>query len=99
MEKTYRGDRTIEGIMVTVDGTPLDERTDIKALSHNGFEWSYEGDEPAQLALALLADHFGDDQKAVAAYEPFMRSVVANFSNEWEMRSADIDEALRNIGH
>lgn len=98
MGKLYRGDRTIEGIVVTVDGAPLDERTDLKALSNNGFEWSYDGDEPAQLALALLADHLGDDRQALAAYEPFMRNVVANFSNEWEMRSADIDEALRNIG-
>ncbi len=98
MGKTYRGDRTIEGILVTVDDAPLAERTDLKAISDTGFEWSYEGEAPAQLALALLADHLGDDGRALAAYEPFMRHVVANFSNEWEMEGADIDEALRNIG-
>jgi hypothetical protein len=26
--------------------------------------------------------------------EPFMQAVVANFGNEWEMTSADIDQAL-----
>jgi hypothetical protein len=26
--------------------------------------------------------------------EPFMRAVVANFGNEWEMTSADIESAL-----
>ena len=65
-----------------------------KEFSKNGFEWSYEGPEPRQLALALLADHLGDDAAALASVEPFMRSVVANFGNEWEMTSADIDQAL-----
>ena len=60
----------------------------------NGFEWSYEGPEPRQLALALLVDHLGDKEKAKGLVEPFMQAVVANFGNEWEMTSADIDEAL-----
>ena len=98
MAKIYRGDRTIEGIVVTVDDKPLDERTDLKELSDDGFEWSYEGDAPAQLALAMLADHLRDDSRALALYDGFMREVVANFSNDWEMTSEDVDEALRNIG-
>jgi hypothetical protein len=96
MNKTYRGDRTIDGIQVTVDGEPLPERTDLKQISREGFEWSYEGDAPAQLALAILADHAGDE-KALAFYESFMETVVANFSNEWEMTSRDIDEALEGL--
>ncbi|WP_119166552.1 DUF6166 domain-containing protein [Algihabitans albus] len=92
--KTYRGDRTIDGIEVTVDGQPLDPRIDLLALSQNGFEWSYEGAEPAQLALALLAAHTGNDVRAKVEHLAFMRDVVANFGNEWEMTSADIDEAL-----
>ncbi|SMF53732.1 hypothetical protein SAMN06265365_11854 [Tistlia consotensis] len=95
--KTYRGDRTIDGLMVTVDGRPLDPRTDLLALSRNGFEWSYEGPEPAQLALALLADHWGDDARAKGAYQAFMRQVVANFGNEWEMTDADIEAALADM--
>jgi len=66
----------------------------VREFTKNGFEWSYEGPEPRQLALALLADHLGDDAAAMASVEPFMRSVVANFGNEWEMTSADIDQAL-----
>lgn len=92
--KTYRGDRTIDGISVTVDGRPLPAREDIAALSRDGFEWSYEGIAPAQLALALLADHLGDDRRALALHDWFMREVVANFANEWEMTAADIDAAL-----
>ena len=92
--KHYSGDRTIDGVKVTVDGAALDPRVDIMEFSKNGFEWSYEGPEPCQLALALLADHLGDAGAAKAAVEPFMRAIVANFGNEWEMSSADIDLAL-----
>ncbi|MCG5238084.1 DUF6166 domain-containing protein [Xanthobacter oligotrophicus] len=92
--KTYRGDRTIDGVSVTVDGAPLPERTDIREISRDGFEWTYEGVAPAQLALAILADHFGAAGPALQHYERFMRQVVANFGNEWEITSADIDTAL-----
>jgi hypothetical protein len=92
--KRYVGDRTIDGVKVTVDGAALDPCVDVVEFSKNGFEWSYEGPEPRQLALALLVDHLVDRGKAKAAVEPFMRAVVANFDNEWEMTSADIDQAL-----
>lgn len=92
--KTYRGDRTIDGITVTVDGAALPAREDLASLSREGFEWSYEGAAPAQLALALLADHLGDDRRALELHDGFMREVVANFANEWEMTSADIETAL-----
>lgn len=92
--KHYIGDRTIDGVKVTVDGTPLDPCTGVKQFTENGFEWSYEGPEPRQLALALLIDHLSDNEKAKALVEPFMLTVVANFGNEWEMTSADIDDAL-----
>lgn len=95
--KTYTGDRTIDGIRVLVDAEPLDPRIDLRRLSDTGFEWTYEGGAPAQLALALLADHFQDDDKALAHYERFMQEIVANFDNEWQMTSEDIDTALANI--
>jgi hypothetical protein len=92
--KRYVGDRTIDGVKVTVDGAALDPCVDVMEFTKNGFEWSYEGPEPRQLALAMLVDHLVDRGKAKAAVELFMRAVVANFDNEWEMTSADIDEAL-----
>ncbi len=92
--KKYVGDRTIDGVKVTVDDAPLDPCVNVIEFSKNGFEWSYEGPEPRQLALALLVDHLGDRDAAKANVEPFMSAVVANFDNEWEMTSADIAEAL-----
>jgi hypothetical protein len=97
MSKLYKGDRTIDGLAVTVDGKPLPERTDIKLISEDGFEWSYEGTAPSQLALAILADHTGDPKRALRLYEPFMRHIVANFDNEWEMRSEDVEDAVRAL--
>ncbi len=92
--KVYQGDRTIDGILVTVDGEMLDERQDIKHFTNNGFEWTFEGDESRQLALAILADHLGDDGRALALSEPFMKAVVANFDNTWEMSSDDVADAV-----
>jgi Family of unknown function (DUF6166) len=96
--KTYVGGRSLAGAEVTVDGRPLDPRFDLKRLSPAGFEWTYEGNGPAQLALALLADHLDDDAKALRLYEPFMRAVVAELDNSWELTSPEIDAALQGIG-
>jgi len=95
--KRFCGDRTIDGIKVTVDGRPLDQRLGLHRYTANGFEWSYEGDEPRQLALAILVEHLNDPSAAKALVDPFMKSVVANFGNEWEMTSADIDAALEAL--
>ena len=37
--KTYRGGRSLDGAVVTVDGKPLAPRYDLKRLSATGFEW------------------------------------------------------------
>ncbi len=87
----------MDGIRVMADGEPLDPRFEIREIAINGFEWSYEGDEPAQLALALLAHHLDDDTRALALHDLFMRRIVANFDNHWEMTGEDIDAALSNI--
>ena len=92
--KTYAGDRTIDGILVTVDGEPLDQKLDVRRFSENGFEWTYEGAESRQLALAILADHLGDADRAVGLVEPFTREIVAYFDNTWEMTSDDVSAAV-----
>jgi hypothetical protein len=92
--KVYEGGRSLDGAVGTVDGAPLEPRFDIRQFSKMGFEWTYEGDGPRQLALALLADHLGDPQRALAFTEGFMREVVAVLDNAWQLTSADIDAAL-----
>lgn len=95
--KTYRGARGLDGAVVTVDGSPLPPRLDLRRLSPTGFEWTYEGAGPAQLALALLADHLGDDTRALALHDAFMRAVIADLDNSWELTSADIDAAIDTL--
>ena len=95
--KHYQGDRTIDGIVVLVDGRPLEQRMDVRRFSENGFEWSYQGAAPRQLALALLADHLGDPARALHLSEAFMRRQVAEFGNAWELTGNDIEAALRDI--
>ena len=92
--KRYSGMRTIDGIVVTVDGAPLDKRFDIRIFDEKGFEWSYEGSAPRQLALAILADHFDDADMACSKVESFMKSVIANLDNDWTLTGSEIDEAL-----
>jgi hypothetical protein len=93
--KVFKGDRTIDGIVVTVDGKPLDERQDIAAISPDGFEWGFDGGAaPKQLALAILAEHFGDSERALRYHEDIAREIIANFANEWVWTGQDIDETI-----
>jgi hypothetical protein len=92
--KLYEGGRSLDGAVVTVDGVPLNPRFDLKQFSSMGFEWTYEGDGPRQLALALLADHLSDDRKALALTEKFMREVVSVLDNAWSLTGEEIDAAL-----
>jgi hypothetical protein len=92
----YKGDRTIDGVLVTADGEQLDEHIDAHCYSQD-FEWSYEGPAPSQLAFALLVDHLRDIPQAEALQDRFMRAVVANFQNEWEMSSEDVDRVLKSF--
>jgi Family of unknown function (DUF6166) len=92
--KIYEGGRSLDGAVVTVDGAPLNPRFDIKRFSAMGFEWTYEGDGPRQLALALLCDHLGNPQRALALTEAFMRDVVAELDNAWRLSSTEIEDYL-----
>ena len=94
---TFEGRRTIDGLVVTKDGAPLDAHYEIERLTNWGFEWTYEGASPQQLALALLWEHLGDKGRAIRLSGPFMRRVVANLDNDWRLSSDDIAKAVADI--
>lgn len=94
---TFEGLRAIDGLKVTVDGRSLPEHYEVKQFTKYGFEWTYEGDSPQQLALAILVEHTGDPSKAIRLSGPFMKSVVANLDNDWTLTGAEIDTALQSI--
>lgn len=96
--KTYQGRREGHASLVTVDGRPLNPRLDLRNHSPTGFEWGYGGSGPAQLALALLADHFAHGERALELYQDFKFAVVANLPHAaWSLTRADIDQALARL--
>jgi hypothetical protein len=95
--KTYAGKRTIDGLVVTADGKRLDEHYEVKRFTKFGFEWTYEGESPQQLALAILVDYLGEPERALRLSEPFMKSTVANFDQDWVLKGDEIDRAIKGI--
>jgi hypothetical protein len=93
--KVYEGRRTIDGLVVTVDGARLGEHYEVKRFTRYGFEWTYEGESPQQLALAILYDHLGDRDRAIRLSEPFMKMVVANLDNDWTLTSDEVENFMR----
>lgn len=100
MPKIYSGERTPTGCIVTVDDgktvKDLDPRFDLVNHSSTSFEFGYAGSGPAQLALALLADCFGnDDDRAIDLHQWFKREwVAAQDKSTWTITS---DEILRIV--
>ena len=92
----YEGRRTIDGLVVTVDGKRLDEHYEVKRFTKFGFEWTYEGDSPQQLALAILFDRLANKERALALSEPFMKTIVANLDNDWKLTGEEIDAFVRS---
>jgi hypothetical protein len=98
----YSGARHTNGTTaVSVNGWPLNPRTDLRKESATAFDWGYEGHgAPAQLALAILADHLHDDRKARRFFEHFLRSVIRSLPRgEWVLTGAEIDAALPAGAH
>jgi len=49
------------------------------------------------LALAILYDHLGDKDRAIALCEPFMRKVIADLDNDWTLTEAQIERAITEM--
>lgn len=96
-DRIYHGDRTIDGVVVTVDDQPLDPRCDIHTHTDLGFEWTYVGDASRQLALAILMNHLDDEEQARTLTEGFTVNVIANLNNEWSMTSSDVAAAIADL--
>ncbi len=101
MLKTYEGTPNPDGagpckVTVAEDtGTPkpLPKRLDLFNHSPDGFAWGYGGSGPAQLALAILCEHLGDDEKAVALHQPFKWALIAPMNGDmpWAIDSDEIE--------
>lgn len=96
--KRYEGKRHAGVTDVSVEGAPLNPRLDLRKHSVTGYEWGYAGSGPAQLALALLVDHLGNDDEALAFYQDFKRAVVTSLPHGgWTLSSKQIEEILQAL--
>src|SRR5438067_13916701 len=101
----YHGVRLRTGAHVTrttdEGGTkplPLEPSRELRNHSPTGFEWGYGGSGPAQLALALLADALGDDERAQRLYQDFKFKVVGRLDRDrWEMSQEDVVQAAARL--
>lgn len=62
---------------VTVNKRQLKPRNDLADFGPFGYSWGYTGAGPSKLALAIVADALGDDERALASYERFRDEVIA----------------------
>ena len=98
MAKLYRGRRTASGTEVTAGDKLLDPRTDLRDLSRTGFEWGYGGAGPMQLALAILADHYADDARALGDYKRYCELVIAEIADDqWTIDGDRISSSLDEV--
>lgn len=105
-QKVYEGRRESNGfassllskVVVKVNGRDLPTRRDVKDLSPTGFEWGYGGSGPAQLALAILCDYWGDEVSALRYHQEFKWEVVALLpEGNWTLTEAEIEQAVRKV--
>ena len=101
--KVYTGRRDSEGCVVwVIDGNgerkPLNPRRDLRNHSPTGVEWGYGGSGPAQLALAILAEHLGDNRAALKVYQDFKWACIAQIRGaNWSLSGEEIDNCLARL--
>lgn len=87
--------------MLVDDGSTsyaLPPRLDLRNHSPTGFQSGYNGSGPSQLALALLADAFGDDELAQDLYQEVKFKLVSRLpADGWELTSEDLQNSLDKI--
>lgn len=95
-EKTqYEGSRTIDGIVVTCAGVPLETQDHIECFCAAGFEWGYYGDAARQLAFALLMHHTNDREQSLALTDAFARDVISILDNDWVLSPKEITAFIK----
>jgi len=96
----YSGKRVNDGVghqPVLRDGTGLSPKPSQEIYNHSpdGFNYSYGGSGPAQLALALLLDVTGDRDLSCRYHQTFKWHFVAGWGEEWSITSEEISAWLK----
>jgi hypothetical protein len=109
MSKSYEGERGPSGLLVYVvedqqsGGTrvrPLPPRLDLVAHTPTGtFECGFKGFGPSQLALAVLAEHLGNDAQALKLHLRFRDQALVDLPRDrgWCLTGGYIDSHLKTL--
>jgi hypothetical protein len=81
-----------DGVMVRENGQwrPLDPRLDLDSENSGDFAWGEATSAGERLALAILADALGKDDRAIELAEIFNKRVVAILPERWTMTRARV---------
>jgi Family of unknown function (DUF6166) len=103
-ERYYSGDKygqvTVREGFIVADGanrTRLDPRFDLHRYPAANFSWSGDGPGQLQLALALLANALGDDERALRFHLDFNRRVVSIFPDRWTITRTRVVAHINTI--
>ncbi len=105
-ERAYIGHRDMSTgkcrVRVEVGGKTKALPLCLSVMRHSptGFEWGYSGSGPAQLALALLMDTLGRDQKdrALGLHQSFKAAIVTKLpQNEWKLTNRQVLDAVARL--
>lgn len=100
VQHVYTGHRTgATGLdaVVKMDGRVLAIAESLRVRRHSpsGFDWSYRGGGPMQLALAVLLAEYDSVPVALEVYEEFMRAIVARLpQSHWTLSSGQVRAAV-----
>lgn len=99
-EKIYRGERDKNGhCIVTVNEKPLPLRDDLFNYSSE-FDWGCDNRGSAQLALALLSDLLGDDNKAIELHQNFKTAFIISIpknKKKWLIKEKWLKKIVQEI--
>jgi len=102
--KTYIGTYHQQGNTVVVQESGRERRlspkVNIRNHSPSGFSWGYGGSGPAQLALAIMCDLYGDRiEDHPVNYQTFKFAFVANLpeSKPWRATEAEVRQAVARL--
>lgn len=84
---------------VTVNGSPLPPRLDLRNHSPDGFAWGYGGSGPAQLSLAPGTAALRDDAHALRVYQKFKAHVIAVMDSNasWRLTEAELLHTIEGL--
>lgn len=94
--------KDVDRVVVNGKGKQLDLAASLKVVNHSptGFCWGYAGSGPAQLALAILLDHFnGDRERALSLYQDFKFKVIAglDIDKDFVLTDEQVESAITAI--